>query len=168
MGGSVAIALALRHTDLVGSLIVAEGNLDPGVGTASARIAAWSEEDYTREGHLAFVADFGRSVADAPGYGGTVRTIALTSPHAMHRSARSLVAERTPTFRQGLEDLRIPRTFLIGERSDYPEAQRLRNGVNIVIVPAAGHVMNVDNPDGFAGAMADAVALTQPGVGVKS
>ena len=168
MGGSVAIALAMRHTDLVGSLIVAEGNLDPGVGTASARIAAWSEEDYIRDGHLAFVADFGRSVADVPGYGGIVRTIALTSPHAMHRSARSLVAERTPTFRQGLEDLRIPRTFLIGERSDYPEAHRLRNGVNIVIVPAAGHVMNVDNPDGFAGAIANAVALAQPGAGVKS
>src|SRR5215475_13488845 len=37
-GGSVAIALAMRHPDLVRNLIVAEGNLDPGVGTASAQI----------------------------------------------------------------------------------------------------------------------------------
>jgi pimeloyl-ACP methyl ester carboxylesterase len=161
MGGSVAIALAMRHPDLVRSLVVAEGNLDPGMGTASAQIAAWSEEDYIREGHLAFLGEFGRAVAAVPEYGGVVRTMALTSPHAMHRSAKSLLAERTPTFRQGLEDLRMPRTFLIGERSDYPEAYSLRNGVNIVIVPGAGHVMNVDNPDGFARAIADAAALAE-------
>jgi pimeloyl-ACP methyl ester carboxylesterase len=168
MGGSVAIALAMRHTDLVGSLIVAEGNLDPGRGTASARIASWSEEDYIREGHLAFVGEFGRSVADVPGYGGVVRTMALTSPHAMHRSARSLLAERTPTFRQGIEDLRMPRTFLIGERSDYPEARWLRNGVNIVIVPEAAHLMNVDNPDGFARAIAEAIARAESPAEVRS
>ena len=36
MGGPVAIALAMRHPDLVGSLVVAEGNLHPGSGTARA------------------------------------------------------------------------------------------------------------------------------------
>ena len=169
MGGSVAIALAMRHTHLVGSLIVAEGNLDPGIGTASAQIAKWSEEDYIRDGHLAFVGEFARMVADVPGYGGIVRTMALTSPHAMHRSARSLLAERTPTFRQGLEDLRMPRTYLIGERSpDFPEARWPRNGVNVVIVADAGHVMNVDNPDGFARAIAGAVITAERGAGARA
>jgi pimeloyl-ACP methyl ester carboxylesterase/GNAT superfamily N-acetyltransferase len=168
MGGSVAIALAMRDPDLVRNLIVAEGNLDPGLGTASARIASWSEEDYIREGHLAFINEFARSVADVPGYGGVVRTAALASPHGMHRSARSLLAERTPTFRQGLESLSIPRTFLLGERSDYPEARLLGNGVNLEIVPDAGHIMNVDNPDGFARAIADAVAQAQRGAEVRA
>ncbi len=170
MGGSVAIALAMRHTHLVRSLVVAEGNLDPGIGTASAQIAKWSEDGYIREGHLAFVGEFQRSVADVPGYGGVVRTIALSSPHALHRSARSLLAERTPTFRQGLDDLPMPRTFLIGERSlpTYPEAEWPQNGVNVAIVPDAGHIMNVDNPDGFARAIADAVALAETGGGVRS
>jgi pimeloyl-ACP methyl ester carboxylesterase len=135
--------------------------------TASARIASWSEEDYIREGQLAFIDEFARSVADVPGYGGVVRTFALTSPHAMHRSARSLLAERTPTFRQGLESLRIPRTFQLGGRSDYPEARTLGNGVNIVIVPDAGHLMNVDNPDGFARAIADAVASAEASAAVQ-
>jgi pimeloyl-ACP methyl ester carboxylesterase len=153
----------------VGALVVAEGNLDPGIGTASAQIAAWSEEDYVRDGHLAFVAEFGRMVADVSGYGGIVRTMALTSPHAMHRSARSLLAERSPTFRQGLENLRLPRTYLIGERStDFPEDRWPRNGVTVEIVPAAGHVMNVDNPDGFARAIASAVTRAETGAEVRS
>ena len=164
MGGSVAIALAMRHADLVVNLVVAEGNLDPGVGTASAQIAAWSEEDYIRDGHLVFAGEFKRSVAGLPGYGGVARTVALASPHAMHRSARSLLAERSPTFREGLENLPMPRTYLIGERSsDFPEVRWPRNGVNVVIVPEAGHVMNVDNPDGFARAIAAAVATAERG-----
>jgi pimeloyl-ACP methyl ester carboxylesterase len=64
----------------------------------------------------------------------------------------------------------MPRTFLIGERSlrTYPEAEWPQNGVNVVIVPDAGHIMNVDNPDGFARAIADAVALAETGGGVRS
>jgi pimeloyl-ACP methyl ester carboxylesterase len=143
-GGSAAIALAMRHPDLVRNLIVAEGNLDPGVGTASAQIAAWSEEDYVRDGHLVFAREFQRSVASVPGYAGMARTAALASPHAIHRSARSVLAERTPTFRQGLENLRMPRTYLIGERSSgFPKASWPGNGVNVELVPNAGHIMNV-------------------------
>jgi pimeloyl-ACP methyl ester carboxylesterase len=64
----------------------------------------------------------------------------------------------------------MPRTFLIGERSlaTYPEARWPQNGVHVVIVPDAGHIMNVDNPDGFARAIADAVALAETGGGVRS
>jgi pimeloyl-ACP methyl ester carboxylesterase len=168
-GGSVAIALAMRHPDLVRNLVVAEGNLDPGIGTASAQIAAWSEEDYVRDGHLAFAVEFQRSVASVPGYGGIARTLALASPHAIHRTARSLLAERTPTFRQALEDLRLPRTYLIGERSTgFPEARWPRKGVNVVIVPEAGHVMNVDNPDGFARAIAGAVTTAEGAAEVRA
>lgn len=46
----------MRHADadLVRSLVVAEGNLHPGVGKASAQIAAWTEEEHVREGRLVF------------------------------------------------------------------------------------------------------------------
>jgi pimeloyl-ACP methyl ester carboxylesterase len=83
----------------------------------------------------------------------------------MHRSARSLLAERTPTFREALENLEIPRTYLIGERSlpDFPEGPAPKNGVTVAVVPEAGHLMNVDNPDGFAQAIADAVAESTTG-----
>jgi pimeloyl-ACP methyl ester carboxylesterase len=77
--------------------------------------------------------------------------------------------EWTPTFRQGLEDLRMSRTYLIGERSpDFPEARWPRNGVKVVIVPDAGHVMKVDNPDGFARAISGAVTPAERGAGVPA
>ena len=115
-----------------------------------------------RDGHLAFVAEFQRSVASVPAYGGVTRTVALASPHAIHRSARSLLAERTPTFRQGLENLPMPRTFLVGElTSDFPQARWPGHGVKMVTVPGAGHLMNVDNPDAFARAISDAVVVAE-------
>jgi hypothetical protein len=40
--------------------------------------------------------------------------------------------------------------------------------VTVVIVREAGHLMNVDNPDGFARAIADAVALAEHDVGLRS
>jgi len=118
---------------------------------------------YIRVGHATFSRDFQSSHADVKGYGGFTRTIALSSAHAMHRSARSLLAERTPTFRQALENLAIARTYLIGDRSlsEYPEEDRPKHGVNVVILPQAGHLMNVDNPDGFARAIAETVAMVE-------
>jgi pimeloyl-ACP methyl ester carboxylesterase len=168
MGGSVAISLAARHPRLLRSLVVAEGNLDPGKGTLSVRIAAQSEQEYIREGHSSLVREFGVRLGETPGYGGLLRTFAVAAPHAMHRSARSLLAERTPTFREALENLVIPRTYLIGERSlpDFPEGPAPKNGVTVAVVPGAGHLMNVDNPDGFAHAIAEVVAATEVGAEV--
>ena len=159
MGGSVAIALATRHTHLIRSIVVAEGNLDPGIGTASMQIAAYSEQDYVQAGHKAFVRAFQNSLAGNPAYGGLVRSVALAAPHAVHRSATSLLAERTPTFREALESLPIHRTYLIGDRSrdQFPESRYPQNGVQVVLVPGAGHIMNVDNPDGFAEAIAASI-----------
>src|SRR5215213_6738202 len=45
-GGSVAIALAAARPDLVGSLVVAEPNLEPEDATLSRMIVAQSEEAY--------------------------------------------------------------------------------------------------------------------------
>src|SRR6266581_7700847 len=103
MGGSIAIALAARHPGLVACLVVAEGNLDPGKGSLSVRIAAQSEQEYILHGHAAVARDFRVGLGDEPRYGGVLNTIRLSAPHAMHRSARSLLAQRTPTFREVFE-----------------------------------------------------------------
>lgn len=50
LGGSIAISLATRRADLVGELVVAEPNLDPGVGTMSARIASYDEDAFAAGG----------------------------------------------------------------------------------------------------------------------
>jgi pimeloyl-ACP methyl ester carboxylesterase len=81
------------------------------------------------------------------------------APHALHRCALSSSAERRQTFRQTLEGLAIPRTYLAGTRSLPPGASAVSgryNGVDLAFVAEAGHLMYVDNPDGFACAVADA------------
>src|SRR5438105_4143486 len=86
MGGSIAIALAARHSGLVACLVVAEGNLDPGKGSMSVRIAAQSEQAYVLDGHAALARDFHVGLGNEPRYGGVVNTVRLSAPHAMHRS----------------------------------------------------------------------------------
>ena len=48
MGGAVAISLALSRPDLVARLVVCEGNLLPGGGDASRRIASSDRDALSR------------------------------------------------------------------------------------------------------------------------
>lgn len=52
---------------------------------------------------------------------------------------------------------------MIGEWSlpDFPKGPAPETPVNVVIVPDAGHLMNVDNPDGLAVAIATAFELSR-------
>jgi pimeloyl-ACP methyl ester carboxylesterase len=154
MGGSIAILVAAAAPRLVGRLIVAEGNLDPGPGMISGQITAMSEEEFVSHGH----ADFVRAMRDAgfPDYAGTVQAC---NPAALHRSAVSLIAPRRPTYRDRLARLELPRTFVYGEKNvPNPDVDRLTaDGVDVRVIPGSGHDMLVDNPDGFAEAVADAV-----------
>lgn len=154
MGGSIAILVAAAAPRLVDRLIAAEGNLDPGPGTVSGQITAMSEEEFVSHGH----ADFVQAMRDAgfPDYAGTVQAC---DPAALHRSAVSLIAPRRPTYRDRLARLELPRTFVYGEKNvPNPDVDRLTAyGVDVRVIPESGHDMLVDNPDGFAEAVADAV-----------
>ncbi len=159
MGGSVAILLAARRPELVAALAVAEGNLDPGKGSVSVHIAGQPEDDYVRAGHAALSRDFEAGLGDTAAYGGLLRTFRSAAPYAVHRSARSLLADRQPTFREALEGLSIPRTYIVGARSlpDFPEGPvPTQGGVIVAEVADASHGMHVDNPEGFAHAVAHA------------
>ncbi|HLZ68855.1 MAG TPA: alpha/beta hydrolase [Dehalococcoidia bacterium] len=161
MGGSIAILLAFRFPSLVSALVVAEGNLDPGKGGISLQIAAQPEEVFIREGHATLMHDLKGWLDATPAYGGAFRAVQGASPQAIYRSAQSLLAARQPTLRQALEQLAIPRTYLIGERSlpGFPEGPAPANGVEVAYVADAGHLMNADNPDGFACAIAHAFGM---------
>jgi pimeloyl-ACP methyl ester carboxylesterase len=151
MGGSVAITLAAVRPDLVGSLVIAESNLDPGGGMVSQPISAQTEEDFVRRGYDEFL-----RVLDARDewahYAATVR---LSDRVGLYRSAVSLLAGTTPTMRQRFERADVPRTFIFGERTlPHEDTQRLpRFGIRIEVVANAGHSMMYDNPGGFASAI---------------
>lgn len=156
LGGSIGIRLAVLRTDLVGELVLAEANLEPGPDEGSnavfsRSIAAHGEEAWREVGHDALV---DRLAAEVPGLAARVR---LADPVALHRTARSLTAAVTPTLGEQLLGLTMPRAYVFGERSlahqDMAErADRLRStDVSVTVVPGVGHDMGLDTDStGFA------------------
>lgn len=147
MGGAIAILLAERHPELVGALILAEANLRPvGRPVLSARIAAYTEQDYVQTMHQRILGVIGTEWA---------ATARQADPLAMHRSAVSLAGKRDRWYVHSLCALTIPRMFLRGERSDRPadEAALIEAGVTVAVIPGGGHNMMLDNPTAFVEAL---------------
>ncbi|MEU2392017.1 alpha/beta hydrolase [Streptomyces sp. NPDC007369] len=156
MGGAVAIVLAHRHPRLVSRLVLVDANLDPVPvvprTNGSSGIASYTEEEFLAGGWA--------DVRDRVGahWWSTMRLAGRT---ALHRSAVHLAAGTTPTMRELLLELKIPRTYLLPE-ADGPLAgtEALEAaGVAVVPVPDCGHTIMLDNPEGFA--RATAAALTR-------
>ncbi|MFF2957791.1 alpha/beta fold hydrolase [Streptomyces sp. NPDC057963] len=155
MGGAVAVVLAARHPRLVARLVLVDADLDP-VAPGPARpgssgIAAYTEEEFLAGGR--------EEVRDrvGPHWWSTMR---LAGPEALHRSAVQLARGTTPTMRELLLDLRIPRTCLRPlDNGPLPgEDALLAGGVRVVAVPECGHNIMLDNPEAFARETALAVA----------
>ncbi|MFI6803621.1 alpha/beta fold hydrolase [Streptomyces luteogriseus] len=157
MGGSVAIVLAARHPHLVSRLVLIDANLDPipriPGSSGSSGIAAYSEEEFLTGGW--------EEVRDrvGPHWWSTMR---LAGREALHRSAFHLTRGTTPTMRELLLDLRIPRTFLLPADGPLPGADALTEaGVSVVAIPDCGHNIMLDNPEAFV--RATVAALTSRG-----
>ncbi len=150
MGGAIAIATASLLRDRLAHLVVGEPNLLPGGGFFSRKIAAMSEREFIEGGH-----DKLAKAARMEGNGIWAASFAATASYAAHRGAASLVAGSNPTWRDQLLALNMPRTMIFGEKSlPDPDADRLPGeGVNVVVVPEAGHSMAWENPAGLAKAI---------------
>jgi pimeloyl-ACP methyl ester carboxylesterase len=148
LGGSIAISVAAQRPGLVGHLVVAEPNLDPGVGTFSAQIAAYGEDEFVATGHRHFLDEHRAE----PEYS---RTLARWSPRGLHRTAVSLLAERPATFRKQLAAFAGPRRYLSGERTAEDLGPLRAAGCEVRVVPAAAHELMSDNLDGFVAALLD-------------
>lgn len=151
MGGSVAIALAQRKPDLVSKLIVAEPNLDPGVGNISKTIALQSESDFVESGFEKIVAALRLSshhnFVDSIYLG----TFSQSNPVALHRSAVGLLKGTIPPQREILTEMTIPGSYITGEQNadEIPFEQLHELGLTTHVVPGAGHSMMHENPEGF-------------------
>ena len=161
MGGSVAIQLALDHPRRVGRLAVAEGNLAPGGGAASSRIARQDRKEFL-SGGLPVLQERMREI----GAGWLAEAWDTADPAGVWGNADALV-RLDPAFREAFLSLQVPRSFIFGERSlaegpapDVPDPDGLRAaGIAVVVVPLAGHGMFRDNPSGSACAVAEAFPL---------
>jgi pimeloyl-ACP methyl ester carboxylesterase len=154
MGGSIAIVLAARRPELVSRLVVAEANLDPlppsPTGLGSQRISSLSEGEWLATGYRNLV-DTNRDWAP---------TLRLCDPLGVYRSAVGLINGSRPTMRALLLGLTIPRTFILGDRGeDLRDPDGLvAEGVRVVGIADAGHLLMDDQPDAFAHAVADGLA----------
>ena len=154
MGGSVAIVAASLLGKRVRRLALSEPNLDSGGGIFSRRIAGMPENDYVAHGHD----DLART-SNSEGNGVWAASLSVSASYAVHRSAASLVAGSSPSWRELLNGMTIPRTVIFGEASlPDPDAQRLpQHGIDVSVVPLAGHSMALENPAGLANALRQAL-----------
>ncbi|MEU9103770.1 alpha/beta hydrolase [Streptomyces xanthophaeus] len=155
MGGAVAVVLAARHPHLVSRLVLVDANLDPVPSVAgapgSSGISAYTEEEFLSGGWT--------EVRDRAGAHWWA-TLRLTGSTALYRSAVHLAAGTTPTMRELLLELKVPRTCLLPEADGpLPGTEALEAaGVRVVSVPDCGHNIMLDNPQAFAAATAAALA----------
>jgi pimeloyl-ACP methyl ester carboxylesterase len=157
MGGSVAILCAERAPTSFRQLIVAEPNRKVGGGPTSAHIAAQSEADYVRHGHEALLrATRLQAATGDPETVDWLEAVQLASPLAMHRSAVSLVAGRSPSFGEIFDTLTLPRALIVGASSGYDGGA---SHIPPLVVPNAGHTMTAGNPEGFVTALVAALDL---------
>jgi pimeloyl-ACP methyl ester carboxylesterase len=148
-GGAVAIVTA-SLCNRVRKLILSEPNLDPGGGLFSRQIAQQTEEAFVTEGHSKMVLQ-----SQTEGNSNWARSLAASSPLAVHRFAVSLVRGSEPTWRAQLLSLSVPRTVIFGEHSlpDPDTVSLAAVGITVRIVPQAGHSLAWDNPSGLATAI---------------
>jgi pimeloyl-ACP methyl ester carboxylesterase len=159
-GGSVAIRVASGWPQLVSRLLVAEANLESGLlegsnAVFSRSIACQAEQEHCAVGYQKTLAWADREMPDL------TPQLGRAAPHAIHRTAVSLVAGSTPTWMEQLLTLPIPRAYVFGERSlankDMAErAAGLRaTDVRVLVLPNAAHDMRLAvAPQEFAGLLA--------------
>ena len=153
MGGAVAIVLAAKWPDLVARLVLAEANLDAGGGMFSQSIAHQSEADFIRHGYQELLQVRRAAAIDGDKIAARgVGVLQLADPLALHRTAVSLVQGTQPGWREQLYQLSIPRAYLFGANSLPDEDAELlpTHGIQVAVVPDAGHLMMLENPTGFA------------------
>jgi len=124
----------------------------------SSHIANQTESDFINHGYQEFI----NTIRNNGVKGDEIASIGvgiwqITSPLALHRSAVSLVKGTQPVMWDQLINLTIPRTYIFGSKSldEYEEDREMQlkletHGIQVAIVPDAGHAMAAENPVGFA------------------
>ncbi len=133
--------------DRIRRLILTESNLDRSpAGATSRKIGTQHLEDWLLHGYADMLA---RAQKRNPLWGAT---FANWLPEAAWGLSRSAMRGGSPSWRQQLYDLKMPRTFIFGALSlpSADEAALREHGIRVEIIPNAGHSMALENPKGLA------------------
>jgi pimeloyl-ACP methyl ester carboxylesterase len=148
MGGAIALAVHSLLGDKINKLIISEGNLDPGGGPLSSRIAEFGAEGFAARGRAEIRAD-----ALADGNGAWVATFDACSDEAAYHGAKSLVDGGAVDWRAELYRCAAGAAFIFSEQwFDASEKTELEShGVRVEVIPGVGHSMALDDPGALAG-----------------
>ncbi|WP_297123108.1 alpha/beta hydrolase [uncultured Enterobacter sp.] len=151
MGGSIAIETAGLLAPHVKGLMVSEPNFHAGGGMFSQSIAAQTEQQFLLQGYDALLG------AEKTAWAGCLQS---NAPYAVWRAATSLVEGVYPDWEAQFLSLTCPVTLIFGELSlPDSDAERLKQkGVEMKIIPAAGHSMSWENPAALAQTLAGCIA----------
>lgn len=158
MGGSVAILISARRPDLVSRLVVAEPLLLPEQSALGKSISKRTKTWFVERGFdmlkLATHRQAARGDLAARGF---QQPLEHANPLVMYKTASSLLKPCSPGFQARLKRLQIPRTLLIGDRTQMETIGVEDSGVTITRIPGSGHSMMSENPPGFSKATRDAL-----------
>ena len=166
MGGTVAIQLAFDCPNHVRSLVVAEGNFDPGGGARSLKVAEHGRAAFLETGHTNLLHEMRtKALAGSDWADRLYAGWRMADPKGLFGNSDALV-RLEPDFFDRFIKLPQPKTFIYGDKGyaspaspDTPDSGRLaQGGVNTAVVANAGHAMMVDNHDGFVDALLTAFA----------
>lgn len=169
MGGSVALNFTFRYPDRVAGLCPAgtgAGSDDPAGFAREAAQWADAAERAATEGFLGVLNRhpiFGLFMARGDAERRLLREI--VSGHVAHgiaNTARRTLARRLPVYalEDGLRRIACPTTVIVGERD--PSCRKASDflaarvpGARLVVVPGAGHFVNLEGADAFDAAVAE-------------
>jgi pimeloyl-ACP methyl ester carboxylesterase len=165
MGGAIAILVAAARPTVVSLLVMAEGQVGP---EGDDGLDGQTEDQFVELGFPARLAGQSKEAQAHPDSLGAAHLgiTRMVEPRAIHREAVSMERETEPSLRTLLAGLLMPRWYLNGELSDPdPEVDRelAAMGVGVKTVPLTGHPMGLQNPEGMAEAIAEAIPASWPG-----
>ncbi len=155
MGGSLALLVAADVPDHVEQLILAEPLLMPEQSSLGKAIAKRPERAFVERGYAMLVLATRRQAArgDAAAQG-FLAPLRRANPTALHRSAVSLLADRSPSFLDILKTIPIPCSLLVGALT-LADMEMVPPGVPVRRIAGAGHSMMSEQPDTFAMSIAE-------------
>ncbi|WP_322817451.1 alpha/beta fold hydrolase [Tepidiforma sp.] len=154
LGGYMSLAFHLAHPARVRALMLFDTG--PGYRNPAGR-EAWNRTAEAR------ARAFETHGLQALGPGAEVRIAQHRSAKGLAHAARGMLAQFDSRVIESLQTIRVPTLVLVGEHdepflgaTDYMATKI--PGARKVIVPAAGHAANIDNPPAFNAAVAEFLA----------
>ena len=160
MGGEIAIRVAAARPQIVSTLVMVEGTVDP---HGEDVFDGQGEDEFVRSGFADLIASQRATAEGDPTSTAAVHLgiTELLEPRAVFRADVSMRDGHDPSARLLLTKLSMQRWYLRGEFSE-PEpdfdAFLADIGVSLVQVPHTGHAMGLQNPRGLVDAVAAILA----------